>query len=432
MSGTRRTARLLGGVTALALVGGTAGCGVLGGDDVKRLTASFDRTVGLYETSDVRILGVGIGKVTKIVPEGDKVRVEMEYDAKYKVPENAKAVVIAPSVVSDRYVQLTPTYQSGPVLPDGAILAQDDTAVPVELDQIFESVDKLDLALGPDGANKDGALSDLLDVGAKNLKGNGKALGGTLHDFSTAVQTLSNQRDDLFGTITNLQQFTTTLARNDNSVRRFNADLASVASQLSGEKDDLAQAIKALSVALKEVASFVRENKDSLTANVSDLASITKVLVKQKSALAEFLDTAPAALGNLQLAYNPKSGTLDTRADNAGDQFGFTLCTLITNPPGGNLGLDLPTDQLQAVTDFCQGLSSGLTPEQLQKLLAALPGDLQDALKGLIGGTGGGGTGGGGTGGGGGGVPIPSFRSAPSTGESPADMTLTGYLGAGR
>jgi len=418
-------ARLLAAVTGLALVGGTAGCGLLGGDSAQRLTASFDRTVGLYEKSDVRILGVRVGQVTKIVPEGDTVRVEMEYDPKYKVPADAKAVVIAPSVVSDRYVQLTPVYTGGPVMADGVVLANESTAVPVELDEIFSSVDKIDLALGPDGANKDGALSDLLDVGAKNLDGNGKVLGSTLHDFSTAVQTLSDQRGDLFGTITNLQDFTTTLARNDGVVRRFNADLADVAEQLEGEKEDLAQAIKSLSVALSEVAGFVRDNKDDLTKNVSDLASITGVLVKQKKALAEFLDNSPAALGNLQLAYNPESGTLDTRANNTGALLPFTVCALAVNPPVvGDLAPALVKDRLM---DLCERALTGLTSGQLEDLLDSdqLPEELTGLVDSVLDGLPDGGGTGGGTGGDtGGGLGLPLLTTSAES-----DMTLTGYLG---
>ncbi len=313
----RGPARVGLGVLALSLLGGAAGCGI-GGDDSKTLTAEFTRAVGLYEASDVRILGVRIGEVTSIVPEGTKVRVTMKYDRKYTIPADAKALVIAPSIVSDRYVQLTPVYSAGAQLKDGAVLGTDATDVPLELDDIFASINKLNLALGPNGANKGGALNDLLGVGADNLKGNGALINSTLKDFSTLVTTLNGQRDDLFGTITNLQDFTTTLANSDTTVRNFNRDLAAVSEQLADERGDLATAIKQLSVALGEVASFVRENKKDLTANVSDLASVTKVLVKQKSALEEFLDDAPTALSNLQLAYNPVSGTLDTRDNGAG------------------------------------------------------------------------------------------------------------------
>ena len=326
---TRPTAarRALGLLVALTALAATAGCG-LGGDDTRTLSAHFSRAVGVYPNSDVRVLGVKIGKVTKITPEGDTVRVDMEYDAEYKLPADAKAVVVAPSIVSDRYVQLTPAYTGGAVLASGSSLAVDRTQVPLELDEIYADIDKLNQALGPNGANKDGALSDLLKVSAQNLEGNGEQLGTTLADFSKAVETLSNQRDDLFGTIRNLQDFTTTIANSDATVRRFNTDLADVSKQLADERQDLALAVKQLSVALGDVATFVRDNRQSLTSNVEGLAEVTKVLVDQKTALEEFLDTAPTALSNLQLAYNPASGTLDTRDNGPAQLEGMPLAVL--------------------------------------------------------------------------------------------------------
>lgn len=58
------------------------------------------------------------------------------------------------------------------------------------------------------------------------------------------------------------------------------------------------------------------------------------MLVKQRSALEEFLDVAPTALANLQLAYNPESCTLDTRDNNVGrseaDPFGAVCKALVS------------------------------------------------------------------------------------------------------
>ena len=61
----------------------------------------------------------------------------MSYDAKIKVPADAKAVIVAPSIVGDRFIQLTPVYTGGDVLADGAVLDTDRTASPLELDQIY-------------------------------------------------------------------------------------------------------------------------------------------------------------------------------------------------------------------------------------------------------------------------------------------------------
>lgn len=360
-------------VAALVVVALTAGAYAFWPrhDDV-HVTGEFTRAVGLFPGSDVRILGVKVGTVTEVTPMGDKVRVRFEFDRRYKVPADAKAAVIAPSLVSDRYVQLLPAYHSGPVLKDGATIGLDRTAVPVELDRISESLDDLLVALGPNGANKDGAFADVLETGAANLDGQGTKLHDTTRDLSKALETLSGGRNDLFGTVKNLQTFTTMLATNDTQVRRLNADLALVSSQLDDERDDLAAALKNLAVALSEVSTFVHDNRATLTKNLDQLASVTGTVAKQRDALAETLTNAPVAISNLQNAYNPKTGTLDVRANiNENLKLQNLLCSLIVSggQPGslcktvdgvlkpvedlldqlGGLGVKLPVDLLSAM-----------------------------------------------------------------------------------
>ncbi|WP_197348900.1 MCE family protein [Streptomyces bathyalis] len=278
-----------------------------------QVTAYFPRSVGVYPGSDVRVLGVRIGEVKKVDPQGRRVRVQLEYEADRKVPADARAAIVNSSVVSDRYLQLLPVYREGPTMQSGAVIPQSRTAAPVELDRIFDSLHTTSESLGPRGANKDGSLSRLLGVSADNLDGQGRKLHTTVKDLSKAVTTLSDGRRDLFGTVRNLQVFTAALAADDDNVRSFNDSLAKVAKQLAGERKDLAAATKHLSIALTDVSGFVHENEKSLTSNVKGLSRTTRVLVKQRAALEELLDVAPAGLGNLQNAYNPRSGTLDTR-----------------------------------------------------------------------------------------------------------------------
>ena len=325
-----RLGNALSAALVLALLVGLAVLLVPGGG-TRSARAEFARAVGLYEGSDVRILGVKVGEVTDVRPEGDRVVVDFSYDDTYDVPADAKAVVVSPSVVSDRYVQLTPVYTGGPTLRDGARIGLEHTAVPVELDRIFSSLDDLNVALGPEGANKDGALSRLLEVGADNLDGQGANINRTVEDFSLAISTLSGGKEDLFSTVRNLQVFTTALAGSDAQVRDFNTNLASVADQLAAERDDLALALKHLAIALSEVASFVKENRATLGKDLEGLADITGTLAKQKDAMAEVLEAGPVALSNLALAYNPSSGTLDTRNNEAQqDDPALYLCSILT------------------------------------------------------------------------------------------------------
>lgn len=311
---SRKTARWLAIIPALALVAGLV-VALWPGPDPIKVTAYFPRTVGIYPGSDVRVLGVKIGEVKKVDPQGRRVRVDFEYSPENKVPADAKAAIINSSVVSDRYVQLLPAYKGGPAMRTGASIPENRTAVPVELDRIYESLKTTGDALGPKGANQNGALSRLLNVSANNLDGQGKKMHQTIEDLSRAVTTLSDGRKDLFGTVRNLQVFTTALATDDQSVRQFNDSLAGVASQLSGERQDLGATLKQLSIAMNDVAGFVKGNKKMLTSNVKGLSDVTRVLVKQRAALKELMDVAPAGIGNLVNAYNPSSGTLDTRSN---------------------------------------------------------------------------------------------------------------------
>jgi virulence factor Mce-like protein len=282
----------------------------------RMITAYFTSATGVFEDNSVRVLGVPVGDIVTITPEGTRVRVEMRIDdPDLKLPADAKAIVVSPSLVTGRYVQLAPTWSSGPELQDGAVIPVERTAVPLGVDDLARTADELARALGPDGVNSEGALSNALDVGAANLDGNGRALNDTIRNLGELSGTLADSREDLFGTVRELQSFTSMLAANDNEVREFNERLADVSGFLADERGDLATAVRELSIALGEVADFIRDNRELVKSNVDRLTDVTEVVVDQRKALAEVLDVAPAALGNLSLAYNGSSGTLDTRAN---------------------------------------------------------------------------------------------------------------------
>jgi phospholipid/cholesterol/gamma-HCH transport system substrate-binding protein len=305
------TRKTVGAGAAIALVLALIGYGLFtvfhGGND-KHLTAYFPRTIGLYKGSAVDVLGVPVGSVTRVHPEGTRVRVELEYDASRKLPANVGLTLVPPSVVADRYVQLGPAYTGGAVLPNNATIQEDHVQIPVELDQIFGSVSDLSAALGPNGANKNGALSQLINVAAANLNGNGQDLHDTLKGVSDAVSALSDSKDSLFGTITSLQKFTSTLAADDGGVRQVSQDLTAVSGQLAGERQDLGAALSNLATALNQVQSFVADNRTELAHDVGSLTTISSGLVNEKQAITEVLDEAPLAVYNLLEATSLTNG----------------------------------------------------------------------------------------------------------------------------
>ncbi|AEN13653.1 MULTISPECIES: MCE family protein [unclassified Streptomyces] len=333
----RRT-RVIGIAAGLAVVAVAAASGVSALEEkgTTTVTAYFDRATGVYPGSDLRILGVKVGTVASVEPRGQEVRVTLRLDEGVEVPEDAHAVVVAPSLVADRYVQLAPAYTGGARLEPGAVLPAAHNATPVEIDQLYESITELSTALGPEGANADGALSGLLETGSKNLKGNGKAIGDSIEQFGKATKTLDKSSDNLFDTLSYLQTFTTMLKENDGDVRAAEQQLNSVTGFLADDKENLGAALKELGTALGQVKGFIQKNRGALKKNVDLLVPLTQTLVDQRASLAESLDTLPLTAGNVLNAYDPANRTLNGRTNLNELSMGGPLL----DPEQGVTGLD--------------------------------------------------------------------------------------------
>jgi phospholipid/cholesterol/gamma-HCH transport system substrate-binding protein len=302
----------------------------------KHITAYFSSAVGLYAGSTVRVLGIPVGTVDEVTPAGRQVRAEMSLDSAQPIPANASAVVVAPSLVSDRFVQLSPAYSGGEQMPAGAVIPVERTVTPVELDELYKSLNQLSTALGPDGANAKGEFSRLLDVMAANTKGNGALIGDTIKQFAEASRTLAASKDQLFGTVSGLQEFTTMLARSDKSVVEFTQQLRDVSASLAAERGDLGGALAELATALEQVRGFIQDNRTALKSNVDKLTGITRILVDQRASLAEALDTAPNAVINLTNAINT-DGALEGRGDLLEYYQPGSMVACNTTPPAGSV-----------------------------------------------------------------------------------------------
>ena len=327
----RVNGRALAVATAVVLLAATFLVLVRDTSETKTVTAHFPRAVSVYKGTDVRILGVNVGRVTAVIPEGNSVRVDMEYDAKYKVPTDAKAVIVTPTLVADRFVQLTPAYHGGALMADGADIPLPDTAVPVELDRIYASLRDLSEALGPNGVNKDGTLDHLLQAGAKNLKGEGRLGNQMLTRLSQAADTFGRGSGDLFATVTQLAKFSQVLGNNDRLVRAFIKDLSGMSSSLVGERVELQRALGAVARAVGTVKGFVHDNHRALVTDLEKLTSVMKTINSERDSIDTALQVAPLALGNLAVAFNNQTNSIGSRIGvngTFGDMDGF-LCSIV-------------------------------------------------------------------------------------------------------
>ena len=330
----------------------------------KTLTAHFPRAVSIFEGSDVRILGVNAGRVTAVTPEGGSVRVDMAYDGVYDLPSDAQAVIVTPTLVSDRFIQITPVYTEGEVLPDGADIALPDTAVPIELDRIYASLRDLAATLGPNGVNADGTLNHLVRAGAGALDGQGKRGNQMLINLAEAASTFNNSGGDLFQTVSQLADFTSALSANDTLVRAFIEDLADVSQQLSDERVELQRTLSAVADAVGTVEGFVRDNRKALVTDVEKLSRVMRTIASERASLDTALNVAPVAIGNLFLAYNTESGSIGSRIGASGNAFnadGF-LCSVVQQSDLPKVSKDLACKLFAALLEPAENELPTLPP----------------------------------------------------------------------
>jgi phospholipid/cholesterol/gamma-HCH transport system substrate-binding protein len=311
---------------------------VVVGPAQKTLTAWFPEAIHLYPGSNVDILGVQVGQVASVTPMGQQVKVVLSYDATQKLPADVSAVIVTPTLVADRVVQLTPIYRGGPVLADGGSIPLSRDEVPVELDQINASLVKLTNALGPGGVNADGALSRAIRVGDRNLRGQGQHAHQTITQLASMMGTLDDNRTALLSTVNNLQSFTSTLAAHDSQTRAFTVELSRVSGELAGERGAFGAALHNLQIALGEVAGFIHDNRAQLTSDVGDLADVTNVLAKEQVLLAHMVDIGAVGVSNYPHMYTPSQRTYNARFDgNAiSDNPALFVCQLLESAGGSN------------------------------------------------------------------------------------------------
>jgi phospholipid/cholesterol/gamma-HCH transport system substrate-binding protein len=310
---TGRTKRLVAAavaVVALLSVGGFVVYRLFIHVDTYTITARFTATPGLYPGNRVDILGVPTGAVESLTPTPNYVEVVLSLPSTVKLPAAAKAVLMAPNPVSDRFVELTPPYTGGPVLPAGATIDLPDTVVPLELDSIYSSVDDLSKSLGPEGANAHGALSAVLHSLAHLASGNGRDLHTVIGRLAAALPALTSHPDDLAGLIRGLDQLTSRLVAHDTAINALYGDLASATGRLADERSTISAAIANLQQGLAEVASFLRNNRVHIGSSVQNLNRTIAAVMAEQKALIQTFDTAPLGFQNFNRAIDPNAPCL--------------------------------------------------------------------------------------------------------------------------
>jgi phospholipid/cholesterol/gamma-HCH transport system substrate-binding protein len=306
-----RTSLIIGTlVVILGLVAAFVGWNLYNRLTTNTVVAYFEDTLALYPGDRIQIMGVRVGSIDSIEPAGDKMKVTFHYDNKYKVPANATASILNPSLVASRNIQLSPPYTGGPVMEDNAVIPIDRTQVPVEYNEFTDSINRILADLGPTPDQPKGPFGDVIESFADGLAGKGEQINRTLNSLSEALYTLNEGRGDFFAVVKSLALFVNALYRSDQQFVALNNDLAQFTNAFTNTDRELANALQDLNNLLSTTRQFLDENSEVLTHDVNNLAEATNAILQPdpRNGLETALHVFPTLAANLVNISAPNQG----------------------------------------------------------------------------------------------------------------------------
>lgn len=273
-----------------------------GGTPTRTIYAEFTEAPGLYKGNHVDVLGIPVGTVTAVKPEARYVLVTMKVSSNVELPADADAELMAPEVVSDRFVQLGPAYTSGPTLAPGSVIPLQRTAIPQSVNAVVAALTNLAQQLGPNGANKHGALTNLVHQMATQFGKSGPDFHSAIVNFSQALNGLAADAPGVAGTFNNLGSLSQALANNSGAYQSFANNLSQVSQILANDRTDISAVLSSLQQLFANLTNFIDHDGAALGSSIRNLDTFVAALNSEQQSLAQAYSLTPLALQNLSNA----------------------------------------------------------------------------------------------------------------------------------
>jgi phospholipid/cholesterol/gamma-HCH transport system substrate-binding protein len=213
---------------------------MFGGGDGYTVNVTFQNAGQLVKGNNVEVAGRPIGKIKSIeLDDHGQAHVTMAVGSGFDpLHQGTTAVIRAASLsgIANRYVELHPGPNSAAKIDDGGQIGADKTQAPVDLDQLFNTLDP---------KTRKG-LQGIIQGGAQQYKGKSAQAAAALHYFNPAISTSARVAREIVLDRQSFQRFVTNTAETVTALDARRSDLAA----LVGNANTTAKAIGDENVAL--------------------------------------------------------------------------------------------------------------------------------------------------------------------------------------
>lgn len=238
-------------------------------------SAYFAEAGGIKTGSDVRVSGLGVGRVSDIKLQGTKVLVDFTVRDGVELGDRTEAAIKTETVLGTKYLELTPRG-------DGSLSA----TIPLERTKSpYDLTDALgDLTTtisGLDTTQLSSALTTLADTFSDTPPDLKLALEGVAR-FSDTLNTRDAKLRDL---LANANKVTAVLAKRSDQIAQLVANANALLAELLAQRNSVDALMGNLSAVSAQISGLVNDNRTQLKPAVDKLNGVLGILDNRKQEL---------------------------------------------------------------------------------------------------------------------------------------------------
>jgi len=237
----------------------------------------------LLPGSDVKVRGLIVGSVESISSTGSGADIKLRLDPKQaaRIPTNVAVRLIPKTLFGEKFVSLIPPSQPAPThLTNGAVIAEDQTAPALEIDQALNDLLPLLRTVPPV------QLDQTLTALATALSGRGAELGQTITQLDTYLKGFDPQLPQLHHDMTAFAGVARTYTQAAGPLLRMLGNLTVTSTTIVNEK----RQIEAL---LGDVTGAANETRDLIARNAHNIVAVNRVARPVLGVLARYAPEFP-------------------------------------------------------------------------------------------------------------------------------------------
>jgi phospholipid/cholesterol/gamma-HCH transport system substrate-binding protein len=269
------------------------------------LTADLPASGGLYRTANVTYRGATIGKVTDVKPTADGARATLSIDDRYKIPVDATANVHSVSAIGEQYIDLVSEGNSHQYLSNGQTIV--NGTVPQEIGPALDAAERGLSALPKD------KIALLLNETSEAVGGLGPTLQRLVNATQSVVGDFRTNLQAVNDIINNSAPILDSQVNSSDAVKRWAANLNSLAAQSANEDQALRNALSKAAPTSDAVTEVFSNMRDALPQTLANLEVVFDLLKRYNNGVEQLLVVLPQTAATLQAstAPYPNFGLLD-------------------------------------------------------------------------------------------------------------------------